>query len=155
MEKKRKHPNFIDIILIVLVVAVAAVAYFLSHQDASPAQTVKRSYVLEVTQLDPAIADCVEAGDTVTDNIKNYDMGVVTAVERQTSTAAVLNKELGEYVLAEYPDKVTLYITIEADTTESDSTIATESGYTLRIGTGVSCTIGAMKASGYIVGLDR
>ncbi len=155
MEKKRKRPNFIDIILILLVIAVAFVAYYLSHKDAASEEIVKRTYVIEITELEPSMAQCVSVGDKVIDNIKNYDMGVVTVVEQVPALTTVLNEETGEYLQVEYPDKITLNITVEADTQESEKEITTVGGYTLRIGASISCTIGTLKGTGYIIGLDR
>lgn len=156
MEKKKRHPNWIDIAFIVLLVAVVAVAYILSHSDsAATVETVKRSYVVELTNLDPHMADCLTVGDKVTDNVKNYDIGTVTALEVVPYENLCMDEEDGVMRAAQIPDKITLQVTIEADTTETERQIATASGYTLRVGTSVSCTIGQLTAAGYIIGLDR
>ena len=156
MEKKKRHPNWIDIAFIVLLIAVVAVAYVLSHSDSTATvETVKRSYVVELTNLDPNMADCLAVGDRVTDNVKNYDLGTVTALEVSPYETLCMDEESGSMRLTQVPDKITLLVTIEADTTETAQQIATASGYTLRVGTSVSCTIGQLTAAGYIIGLDR
>ena len=156
MEKKRKHPNFIDIAFVVLIAAVALAAYFLSHSSTeAAAETVKRSYVVELTQLDTDMAGSVAVGDSVTDNVKNYDLGTVTAVEVIPYTTSALDEAAGLYHMSEVPGKITLLVTIEADTTETASEINTVSGHPLRIGTSVSCSVGSLTAAGYIIELDR
>lgn len=156
MDKKRKHPNFIDIAFIILIAAVAFAAYFLSHQGADAVdQATKRSYVVELSDLDPRMADYVKVGDTVTDNVRNYHLGTVAAVEAVPYTLSVIDEEAGVYREAEVPDRICLLITIEADTLESDKQISTTSGYVLQVGSSISCTVGVLSAPGYITSLDR
>lgn len=157
MEKKRKRPNFIDIGFIALIAAVALTAYLLSHREAADVTvpTVTRSYTIELASLDPSVAECFAVGDPVTDNIKNLAIGTVTAIESVPATSSATDEEAGIIRQAEIPDRVTLYVTIEAATTETQSQIATTSGFTLRVGSPVSCVIGSMRATGYIVGLQR
>ena len=156
MEHKRKHPNFIDIAFIFLLVAVAAVAYFLSHQEADPTETtIQRTYVLELTDLPENATQYVQVGDAVTDNIKNYAMGTVTAIETAPETTNLFDKEAKVHRDSEVPGKITLYVTVVADTLETESQVNTASGYNLRVGNRVSCTLGQLTASGYIVVLDR
>lgn len=156
MEKKRKHPNFIDIAFILLIAAVALTAYFLSHRSsANTIQTVPRTYVIELNNLEPHMADCVSVGSAVTDNVKNYAMGTVTAVEAMPYTISSINEDEGKYVQSEVPGKITLHVTVQAETIEDAKGISTDTGYSLRIGTSVSCTINSLTASGYIINLER
>lgn len=156
MEKKKKRPNFIDIIFVLLVLGVILVAWFLIHgSQGASADTVTRSYVVELLELNPDMADYLAVGDKVKDNIKNYDIGIVTNVEEIPAIATVVDEETGVIRVAEIPGKITLVVTIEAQTVETEKAISTVSGYDLRIGTAVSCTIGRLTASGYIIGMDR
>lgn len=155
MEKKKLRPNLIDIVLILLVFAVVLVAWILVHGDDSANDAVTRNYVVELINLSPDMADCVSVGDKVTDNVKNYDIGTVVGLEVTPYIVTALNEETGIYQTTEVPGKITLLVTIEADTTESEKEISTVSGYELRVGTSVSCTVGKLTAAGYIIGLDR
>ena len=154
MEKKKRRPNLIDIVFLLLIVGVVMVAYFLIH-GSDVENTVTRSYVVELTDLYPDMADAVSVGDSVTDNVKNYDMGTVTAVEVTPYTVVALDEANGIYRETEVPGKITLLLTIEAETTETEQTISTASGYELRVGTSVSCTVSGLTGSGYIIGLER
>ena len=52
-------------------------------------------------------------------------------------------------------DQRSFMVTVQSDTIESDSQISAASGFVLRVGTGVSCTIGKLSGSGHIVGVER
>ena len=153
---KRKHPNWIDIAFVLLLAAVALVAYFLSHQTNNPNQNaVERTYILELTTLPENAADYIKVGDKVTDNVRNYEMGEVTAIEVKPAMSNVFDKIEKRHKDVEFPGKVNLYITVTAETTEDEDEINTVGGYTLRVGSWVSCTIGELTANGYIVVLER
>lgn len=154
MEKKKRRPNLIDIVFLLLIVGLVMVAYFLIH-GSDEETTVTRSYVVELTELYPDMADAVSVGDKVTDNVKNYDLGVVTEVVVTPYTVTSMDEETGIIRETEVPGKITLLLTIEVETTETEQKIATISGYELRIGTAVSCTVSGLTASGYIIGLER
>lgn len=156
MEKKKFRPNILDILLLLLIAAVALAAYAISHrQEAGPQQAITRSYTIELTNLDGTMLESVQPGDLVKDNVKNLELGVVTAVEVSATTVSSLNKETGLYQETEVPGKYTMLVTVRADTTETDKQVSTVSGFILRVGTSVSCTVGNLYASGYIVKLDR
>jgi hypothetical protein len=155
MEKAKRHPNFFDILLILVILLAAAAAYLLSHQGADSATLRTRTYQLELQGLKTTMADAVQVGDTATDTVKNLALGTVTAVEVQPYTAAVTDEEAGIVRQTEVPDYVTLCLTLEVETTETDSQISTTSGYVLRTGTSVSAAIGDLVASGYILEIQR
>lgn len=156
MKNKGKHPNFVDIIFVILILAVALVAYALSHQESAAVnETTPRSYVVEFAGLDPEMADCLAVGDAVTDNVKNYAIGAVTNIDIQPYIVYTTNEEAGIIQETEYPGKVNLYVTIEAQTIEGEKQITTDSGYVLQTGAFASCSIGSLTCGGYIVALER
>jgi hypothetical protein len=155
MEKVRKHPNFFDILLILVILAAAAAAYLLSHQGADTSTLRTRTYRVELQGLRDTMADAVQIGDPVTDTVKNLDLGTVTDVEVQPYTVAVTDEDAGVVRQVAMEDYVTLWVTLEVDTTETDSQISTTSGYVLRTGTSISVSIGDLVASGYILDIVR
>jgi hypothetical protein len=155
-ETTRRRPNFFDLLFIVLILAVALVAYVLSHgQLGGTTDTTTRTYLVELPDLQPGMADCVSVGDTVTDNVKNYDVGTVTEVQVIPATATAFDEENGIYRQVALDDQINLMVTIQAETTETDTAVETVSGYTLRTGTSVSLTIGQLTAAGYILTVER
>lgn len=157
MEQKAKRirPNFFDIVFIVLILLAAALAYFLSHRDAAVQEVTRRTYQLELTHLEESMQDRVAVGDTVVDNIKNYGMGTVTAIEVYPYTDRANDEENGIIRQTPVDGYVTLLLTVEADTVEGEKEIATTDGYVLRTGTSVSCTAGALAATGYVLTVER
>ncbi len=154
MSKLRKHINFFDILIILLVLLVAVAAYFLSHRDGG-GEVVTRSCTIELTDLEESMADAVAVGDTVVDNVKNYEIGTVTAVEVYPYEVDVVDEDAGAIRRVASPGRILLLLTVECATVETDSEISTVSGYTLRTGTAVSCSVGQLTAAGYILSLER
>lgn len=152
--KKKRKPNFFDVLLVVLVILVAVVAYVISHSNVGK-EVVTRTYVVEIADLKEGMEDAVKPGDKVVDKIKNYDMGVVTAVEAVPHTYSVVDEETGVMKQAVVPGSICLLITVEAETIESDDRIATTGGYIIRTGTAVSCSAGKLTGSGYILEVER
>jgi hypothetical protein len=155
MEKAKRHPNFFDILLILLILLVAAAAYFISHQGTDSATLRTRTYRIELQGLRSSMADALQPGDTATDTVKNLDLGTITAVEVQPYTVAVTDEEAGVVRQVEMEDYVTLWITLEVETSETDSQISTTDGYVLRTGTTVYIAAGDLVASGYILDVER
>lgn len=156
MKKKYFRLNFIDIVFVLLIAALAMTAYYLSHRSSTEVlKTQTRSYVVELTDLEPFMANAVQVGDCVTDTVKNQDLGVVSAVESVPYTQRVLDEDNSVYVYKDVPNRITLLITIEAETLETENEITTASGYALRVGTFVNCAAGGLVGSGYILELDR
>lgn len=155
MKKTKKHPNFFDILIILLVLLVAVAAYFLSHRDGGQGSVVTRSYTIELMDLEEHMLDAVAVGDEVTDNVKNYEMGTVTAVESYPYKVSVVDEETGMTRQVETPGRYVLLLTVECPTVETEKEINTVSGYTLRTGTAVSCSVGELTSAGYILSLER
>lgn len=156
MKKTRKRPNFFDILIILLVLLVAVAAYFLSHRDGTQGkEVITRSYTIELMDLDARMADTVAVGDQVTDNIKNYEIGTVTAVEAYPYEVGVVDEAAGVTRQVVMPGRIVLLLTVECDTVETEKEVNTVSGYTLRTGTSVSVSAGELTAGGYILSMER
>lgn len=151
----RRRPNLFDGLFILLLAAVAVVAFLLSHGGFGGNDTVRRTYRVELRELDAEMVDYVAVGDQVTDNIKNYAMGTVTAIEVVPATKAVLDEEAGIVRQAPIEGKIMLHLTVEVDTVEDADSVDAVSGYTLRTGASVSCSAGQLSGSGYILSLER
>ena len=153
MEKKRIRPN---LILLVLVAAVAVSAYWISHQDSDTvAVTTPRSIVIEIADVAPEMLNAVGAGDLVTETTKNQVLGTVTAVEALPYYESVYDEEAGICRRAEVSGRICLMVTLQADTIDTDSAVNAASGFALRVGTGVNCTVGKRAGVGHIVGVER
>lgn len=156
-KKARRRPNFFDILIVVLLLLVVLAAYWLSHRSAAPtAVVVPRTYTVELIQLKAGMEDYVAVGDPVTDNVKNYDVGTVKAVEvRPYTTDESLDEEAGTYHQTPVEGWVNVLLTIEVDTVETENSVDTLSGYTLRTGVTGSFTAGTLSSRGVILDVSR
>ena len=153
--KKRKHLNLFDVLFVLIILVLVVAAYLISHGGFSKKEITTRTYLLELADLPDGMQDSVAVGSRVEDNIRNYDIGTVTAVEIVPSTGAVLDEGTHTIRQSVNPDQITMLLTIQADTVEKEDAVETVSGYPLRVGGSVSCTAGSLTASGYILALDR
>ncbi len=156
-KKARKRPNFFDLLIVILLLLVVAAAYWLSHRSAAPtAVVIPRTYMVELIRLQEGMEEYVAVGDPVTDNVKNYDVGTVKAVEvLPYTTGESLDEEAGMYRQAPVEGWVNVLLTVEVDTVETDSTVDTLSGYTLRTGATGSFTAGTLSSRGVILDVSR
>lgn len=153
-KKFQIRPNFFDILFVVIILAIAAGAYMVSHKDTD--ETVsRRSYTVELVGIAKGLEVSVEPGDTVIDNVMNLEMGVITDVRVEPATFSEIDEETYTEKQVPEEDYITLILTIESDTTESDYNVTTLSGYTLRVGTSVYCFTGSLNAGGYILAVER
>ena len=155
MKQKRKHPNFFDIIIIVLIIVLALGAYWISHREGAGGSVRSRTYVIELRGLDETMAQYVSVGDTVTDNIKNYEIGTVEAITTTEDFMQVTDQEAA--VVRQVPQEgyITLLLTVRVETEEDEKEIRTLSGYLLKTGTSVSVSAGSLTSSGYILEVER
>ena len=155
METKKRRPNFFDIVFIVLILALAGGAYAISHGLSANQTVTTRTYLLEVAGLEPGMEQAVAVGSSVTDNIRNYEIGTVTQVEEVPSLGGVFDETSGVVRQTALPDQITLHVTVQVDTVETEKNVTTVSGYDLKTGKAVSCTMGEVTCSGYILHVDR
>lgn len=152
--KKRKI-NFFDVVFILLILVAGVVAYMLVHGEETVQETRTRTYMVELTNIDEGMEKSVNVGDAVRDNIKNYDVGTVKEIEVLPYTLAVTDETQGVTRDVEIPGKVSLHVTIEVETTETASSVQTASGYDLKTGGSASLSLGTLRASGYILYVER
>ena len=154
--KKRRRPNFFDILFLVLILAVAAVAWYVSRDEGQVhVETRTRTYLLELSDMDESMVQYVAVGDKVKDNVKNLDMGTVTNMEVVQATGQVVDETA--HIVRQSPreGRVLILLTVEAETTETNTTVNTVGGYSLRVGKSVSCTVGKLTSAGYILAVER
>lgn len=149
--------NFWDGAVIVLILAVVVAAYMLSHGGKldTREEVITRSYTIELNDLHEEMLDCVHVGDRVVDNIRNYNMGTITDMEVVSYTVGVTDEEAGIIRQQPLPDRYCLILTIEADTIETETDVQTVSGYNLKTGLSISCTINELSSGGYILTVER
>ena len=97
----------------------------------------------------------IEAGDKLTDNIKNYALGTVVSCEAVPAVAQVLDQEERRYVDAPIEGYEDVLVTVESPCTESDAGFVLDGGYELRVGITTYIKGEGYMASGPVVAVER
>jgi len=150
MKKFRLRLNLFDAIVILLALAVGA---FLLWTRLKPAAVTPASpttqdtvrYTVRLQRWAPGTSALVAPDDQIADNIKNYEIGTVVAVEAVPAQMQVLDHENRKMVWAEIEGMEDVLITIEAPCTVSDESITVGGGYQVRVG-----ALAFIKGQGYL-----
>ena len=152
MEQKkfRLKLNLFDGIVLLLAVAVAA---FLLWRTMKPAVAIQSDpsvistvrYTIRFQRWAPGVADLVEAGDQLADNVKNYEVGHVVSAQTVPARMQVLDLESRRYVWTEVDGFEDVLVTVEAPCSVNSEAITVGGGYEVRVG-----EMGYFRGEGYM-----
>lgn len=135
----RLRLNLFDSIVILAALAVGAFLVWnqLKAADSVPSDpgvqdTVR--YTVRLQRWAPGTSALVEEGDRIADNIKNFEIGHVVAVEAVPARMQVLDHESRRYVWAEIEGMEDVLVTIEAPCVADKESITVGGGYEVRVG---------------------
>lgn len=168
--KKKKSSgrfNFIDFLLIVIVLLIVATVIYVFApfswiKNLTSTQTRNIQYTVEILGVDEAFAEKIKENDTVVDSISKSGMGNVVAVDynnKYTELQYVIteNPEDGsqktEGVLAEYPGKYNVIITIYGQAEYSEETGYSLNGARIAVGEKLSLRFPDYVGEGYCIGV--
>ena len=160
--KFRLRLNLFDGIVLVLCLCVGGVLAWMALRPAAPVEdpaavsssTVR--YVVRFNRMIEGTETLVEVGDTLIDNIKNYNMGTVVATEARPHTVRVTDQEERRVVTDEVEGYVDLYVTVECDSAViGEREIVLSGGYVLRGNTTAYIRGEGYMASGPIISIER
>lgn len=141
MEQKkfRLRLNLFDGIVLVLALAAGAFLLWKAMKpelpaEVAPASTSSVRYTVRLQRCIPGTGELIRTGDQIADNIKNYVVGKVTAVETVPTRRRVLDRENRRVVWAETDQFEDILLTLESPCEISDSAIVLDGGYQLRVG---------------------
>ena len=160
--KFRLKLNLFDGIVLVLALCVGAVLVWTALKPAAPAEdpaaaaTSTVRYVVRFNRMIEGTETLVEEGDTLIDNIKNYNIGTVVATEARPHSVRVVDQETRCVVTDELDGYVDLYVTVECDSAViGEDAIVLNGGYTLRGNTTAYIRGEGYMASGPIISIER
>ncbi len=160
MQKKKHRFNVMDaLILLGIFLAIFTVLYVFvfSEHKAGDALTnpdnVHLTYVVEISDLEEEYADYFTVGETVIDSSKKMNIGVITEIETQPYTSIGHDIENGALVLNHSDDRISMYVTIEADASLGGIGYAI-GGYEVYVGMPVYLQLSDIICSGYCISLD-
>ena len=158
--KFRLRLNLFDAIILVLVLVVGGVLAWLTlrpaaQETAAPdvASTVR--YTVRFQRWAEGSSSLIQAGDQLTDNIKNYAMGTVVSFEAVPAVTQLLNQETRQYEDAPIKGYEDILVTVESPCTESDTGFILDGGYELRVGITTYIKGEGYMASGPVVAVER
>lgn len=142
MEQKkfRLRLNLFDGIILALALAVGAFLLWNAMkprlpEEAAPASNSAVRYTVRLQRCIPGTSELIQAGDQVADNIKNYVVGQVTAVETVPCRRRVVDEENLRKIWVETDQYEDILLTLESPCQVTDSAIVLDGGYELRVGT--------------------
>lgn len=156
----RLRLNLFDAIILILALVVGGVLAWLAlrpaaQETADPAVTSTVRYTVRFQRWAEGSSSLIEAGDKLTDNIKNYAMGTVVSCEAVPAVTQVLDQEERRYVDAPIEGYEDILVTVESPCTESDAGILLDGGYALRVGVTTYIKGEGYMASGPVVAVER
>lgn len=141
MEQKkfRLRLNLFDGIILALALAVGAFLVWNAMkprlpEEAVPAASSTVQYTVRLQKCIPGTSELIREGDQVADNIKNYVVGKVAAVEAVPCRRRVMDEENLRKVWAETDQFEDILLTLESPCQITDSAIVLDGGYELRVG---------------------
>lgn len=149
--KFRLRLNFFD--TFVLVLAVLAAAFLLWRMAAGGTGFTSASeekatvrYTIRFQRWEAGKGEkFIHPGDSISDNIKNYDLGKVVSVKAIPSVSLVANRETHSFVKTELEGFEDVLVTVESDCTVSDEAITLSGSYTIRVS-----NTGFFRGEGYV-----
>lgn len=165
MENKKKRVflrifNLFDLALIAIALVVLAV--ILLTRDNSSGQltgqvqrTVSVRYTVELSEIENGAAANIKAGAPVVDAIKKYSIGTVESVQISPTRASVPDEGSDIVRYAQVPGQETATVVITAKAVETDADIIIDGGYLVKVGLPASVRIPGLRATGFIVDVER
>ena len=155
----RLRLNLFDAMILILALIAAGVLAWLAlrpaAQEADSAVTSTVRYTVRFQRWSEGSGALIEAGDKLTDNIKNYAMGTVVSWEAEPAVTQVLNQETRQYENAVIEGYEDILVTVESPCTESDAGFLLDGGYELRVGVTTYIKGEGYMASGPVVAVER
>lgn len=162
MEQKkfRLRLNLFDGIVLVLALAVGAFLLWSAMKpeipdEAAPASTSRIRYTVRLQRCVLGTSDLIQTGDEVADNIKNYVIGQVTAVEKAPDRRRILDRENLRMVWVETEEFEDVLVTLETSCEITESAIVVDGGFQLRVGNTVHMRGIGYMGSGPVVAIEE
>ena len=162
MEQKkfRLRLNLFDGIVLVLALAAGAFLLWTAMKPQLPSEAVPSSassvrYTVRLQRCIPGTSELIRVEDQVADNIKNYAVGKVAAVEAVPNRRRVLDRENLRRVWVETDQFEDILLTLEAPCQITDSAIVLDGGYELRVGSTAYLRGVGYMGSGPVVAIEE
>ena len=159
MSEKKRKINFFDVVIIALVAVLCVAVLVIRSKSAASSTTAAQmqtlQYTIELNAVPDQMSDAIAIGDSLTEGVKNYNLGNVVDVQVEAATDQTPIASEGRYVEKEIPEMEKIFLTVESQVTESDSSFAIDGAYGVRAGNTVSVKGPGYAWEGMIVSVNR
>ena len=159
MSEKKRKINFFDVVIIALVAVLCVAVLVIRSKSAASSTTAAQmqtlQYTIELNAVPDQMSDAIAIGDSLTEGVKNYNLGNVVDVQVEAATDQTPIASEGRYVEKEIPEMEKIFLTVEAQVTESDSSFAIDGAYVVRAGNTVSVKGPGYAWEGMVVSVNR
>ena len=156
MANKKFKINVFDAVVVAVVIIVLIAAYaFMNRGGDTVVATKKLRYKIEITEKPVGFSELIEVGDRITDNIKNYHMGTVVAIETEPYKDIFEDYENGRYAEGETDELETVVLTLEADVTETESSLIVGGNYVVKAGKEIAVKGEGYAGTGHVISIER
>jgi len=154
MEKKKIRINWVDIVIVVIALIAIIFAYGFTNKEVA-AETKTIRYTFELVDNPIGFTDKIKIDDDITDNIKNYYMGKVVAVETANYIEVIQDIETGTYKEAVIEGRETAIVTVEAFVTENNGNLNVDGYFLVKAGLEVAVKGNGYAGRGFILSVER
>lgn len=153
--KRKIRISLFDIVIIILIIVLAAGFVVLKNKKAGNADMKELTYQIEITGLNESFEGTINKGDKFIDKVKKFEMGEVADVTYSPDKDYAYDNTSHRKVCTEVPGRIAAYITMKAMCTDDGSSIKTDGGMEIAVGTAVSIIGPGYSGAGYIISMDR
>lgn len=156
-EKMKFHLNLFDAMVMIVALAVGAVILWqmLDQNSSTTLRTTQVQYAITIKEASGGTGDLIPVGSSLTDAVKNYDLGVILSKEVYPAEKQVLNHFEHEYQTAYLEGYEDIVVELLVDVTETSTELVIDGGYELRVGDLIYMRGAGYMAAGYITRIDR
>lgn len=162
MEQKkfRLRLNLFDGIVLALALAVGAFLIWntmkpKASEEVIPTANSTVRYTIRIQRAISGTGELIQLDDQIADNIKNYVIGRVTAVEAGPHFQRVLDRESRRMVWAEVEGFEDILLTLETPCEITESAIIVDGAYQIRVGSTVYLRGVGYMGSGPVIAIEE
>lgn len=154
MEKKRNYKfNIIDLVLIIaILVSLGAIIYASFGAIVTDSERITVRYTVEVPEIRTDFVSKAQEGDTVRDYKTGDSLGKIVSVSANPAKHTGTDSA-GALVITEIADYKTMYVTVEASVTKSESGYYV-GNYGFTVGSEMSLRLPQLQLEGSCVSID-
>lgn len=158
---RRFRFNFIDLALLLAAAAAVGVLIYIfaspsvSVSGTAAPDTVELEYTVEASELRLEWQGLTKIGDSIVDTTTLYTLGEVVGVTYSPERYIGYNEAADTVVEGEYPDRLTVRVTIRATAQSTTDGYIVGGGFHIAVGVPVNFRSPSLTSEGYVVSVSE